>query len=457
MKKSKVTQFLLGVFVCIGIIVGNTQEIYAASYSVSISASSVSAGGEVKVTVNGNGCEGSFSVSANNGATVKGANPIWTGESTTVKAGSSSFTITVSPVSVADSNTGKKITDLKSTSKNISIKAPSSNNGGGSTSSGGSTSANTGGTTTSDTSTKEKDTRSTDNLLSSLTVSEGTLNPSFSSNKTSYSINLTSDITSLTIDAKAKDSKAKVSGIGKKDIVIGSQTFEVVVTAENGSKKTYAITVNVTEKPTVFTQFGNQKLGLLIDVSKVDGPKGYVGTSLELENTPITGWKNETNGLVLVYLMDESGNKNFYICENGKIMGKYETIEINGKSYTLIDIPSDIEKQDGLKRSKVKIGDLEIEGWTFEDQEHANYSVVYLMNDAGEKNLYSYESTEGTLQKYVPSIEKNEMGMITYIFIGTTVVFAATSIGLLVLYMNFKKKSISAIKDYYASKNQDFD
>lgn len=62
----------------------------------------------------------------------------------------------------------------------------------------------------------------------------------------------------------------------------------------------------------------------------------------------------------------------------------------------------------------------EMKCWTFEDQEHANYSVVYLMNDAGEKNLYSYESTEGTLQKYVPSIEKNEMGMITYIFIGTS-------------------------------------
>ena len=127
---------------------------------------------------------------------------------------------------------------------------------------------------------------------------------------------------------------------------------------------------------------------------------------------------------------------------------------MNGKSYILLDAPKDLKGLEGLKSATVKIGETEISGWSFEDEEHKNYSVVYLMNDAGEKSLYSYEGTEGTLQKYVPMAEKNN-NTLTYVFIGTTAVFAITTASLAYLYFSFKKKSISAIKDYYDRKNQD--
>lgn len=48
----------------------------------------------------------------------------------------------------------------------------------------------------------------------------------------------------LTVKATPVNSKAKVSGAGKITLKEGKNTINIVVTAENGSKKTYSITVN---------------------------------------------------------------------------------------------------------------------------------------------------------------------------------------------------------------------
>ena len=441
--KKQICKFCLSMVVMMTMVLGFSNESYAASFSVSVNKKTVSAGESINVTVNGSGCEGSFKVSASGGASVVGSNPVWTGEPTTVKAGSSDFTITVTPVSVADANTGEAIS-LSSKSIPITIKSSS----GSSTNNGNS--SNSGGTTTP----QVVDNRSKVNTLSSLTISNGELSPKFSSSKTSYQVNLTSEIDSLTINAKATDSKATVSGTGKKALKIGAQTFEIVVKAENGNKKSYVINVNVEEKPTVFTQLGEQKLGLLKSSVNVEVPEGYKETDGELEGEKITTWTNEKSGLTLVYLMNESGEKKFYVLENGKVADEYKTIKIDGKEYTLLTIPEDLKKQNGLKETKVKIGDVELNGWSFEDETHKNYSVVYLMNSNGEKKLYSYEATEGTLQLYTPFEDKTD-NTLAYVFMGTTGLFALSTIALFVMHMNFKKKSISAIKDYYERKNQD--
>ena len=84
------------------------------------------------------------------------------------------------------------------------------------------------------------DSRSKENNLSALALSNGEIN--FEENKTTYEINIDASTTAIT--ATAKDSKAKVEGIGVKDLQYGVNKFEIVVTAENGSKKTYTINVN---------------------------------------------------------------------------------------------------------------------------------------------------------------------------------------------------------------------
>lgn len=86
-----------------------------------------------------------------------------------------------------------------------------------------------------------KDSRSGNNKLSSLSVNGGTLSPKFNSNTESYSISVPYSISSLTINAKAEDAKAKVT-ISNNNLVAEETTVvKVIVTAENGSTKTYTI------------------------------------------------------------------------------------------------------------------------------------------------------------------------------------------------------------------------
>lgn len=84
------------------------------------------------------------------------------------------------------------------------------------------------------------DSRSTNNNLSSLSVDIG--NISFNKNTTSY--NLTTKKSSVNISAVAADSKATITGdVGNKSLSIGTNTFRINVVAENGSTKTYTITI----------------------------------------------------------------------------------------------------------------------------------------------------------------------------------------------------------------------
>ena len=83
--------------------------------------------------------------------------------------------------------------------------------------------------------------KSSNNNLSGLMVDGKSVN-GFSAGKTSYDLG-ESKADSLNITATVEDSKAKVSGTGSKKINYGKNTYSVVVTAENGSKKTYTITV----------------------------------------------------------------------------------------------------------------------------------------------------------------------------------------------------------------------
>lgn len=437
------------IFLCIMSIIFvsfiNLKQTYAASLSVSVNKKTVYVGETVTFTVRASGGAGNI--------TIKGASndSVWLDNSSKTYSvvASSVGTISLSASGVLGDYESEEDQKVSASATVKVIKKSNNSNGGNST-----PTNNDNNNSSTDTKPKKEENKSNDNKLSSLTISKGTLSPKFSANTTSYKVDLTSDIETVDIAAKANDSKAKVTGTGKKDLVIGSQTYSVTVVSESGIKKVYSITFNVTEKPTVFTQFGDQKLGILKDVAKIEVPEGYKETTVTLEGEEIRGWKNDKTGLTLVYLADENGHKSFYIYSDGKVANKYELITIAGKKYTLLDIPSDMKEQEGLKADKVKIGDMELDGWSYEDKNHANYAVVYLMNEAGEKNLYSYEKTEGTLQKYVVSEEKKANNTLTYVLAGTTALFALSTLGVYMMYMNFKKKSIATIKDYYDRKNQ---
>jgi hypothetical protein len=88
-------------------------------------------------------------------------------------------------------------------------------------------------------------TQSSDATLSSLKVSAGTLDPEFAASTTSYSVNLPTGTESVTVAAEANHAAASVSGAGEITIPDGGTTAEIIVTAEDGTTKTYSVEFTV--------------------------------------------------------------------------------------------------------------------------------------------------------------------------------------------------------------------
>ena len=91
---------------------------------------------------------------------------------------------------------------------------------------------------------KEKETEKSNNKdLKSLTVEGFMLTPEFSDDVTDYSLTINDDVDSLKINAEPVDEKAEVEIIGNNNLLIGDNTIQVKVTAEDGTIRTYRINV----------------------------------------------------------------------------------------------------------------------------------------------------------------------------------------------------------------------
>ncbi len=87
-------------------------------------------------------------------------------------------------------------------------------------------------------------TKSSDNTLSSITVSEGNLSQEFNQNITSYTVNVEGSVDSIDVEATLSDSRAKIlSGTGTHNLNVGNNTITITVESESGAKQNYVITV----------------------------------------------------------------------------------------------------------------------------------------------------------------------------------------------------------------------
>lgn len=91
----------------------------------------------------------------------------------------------------------------------------------------------------------------------------------FKSGTTAYNVTVPNDVESVKIYATLQDSKATVSGTGKQKLNIGKNALNVIVTAEDGTKKTYTINVTREEAKTS----ANETNTNVTDNSQTEGDK----------------------------------------------------------------------------------------------------------------------------------------------------------------------------------------
>jgi uncharacterized repeat protein (TIGR02543 family) len=91
---------------------------------------------------------------------------------------------------------------------------------------------------------------SSDATLSGLSLGAGiSLNPAFNPNVTSYTAAVANSVSSLTVTASANDGGATLSGTGTYPLAVGENTITIVVTAEDGTARTYTIIVTRADNP----------------------------------------------------------------------------------------------------------------------------------------------------------------------------------------------------------------
>lgn len=328
-----------------------------------------SVGSNVVVTVKAPNVAGNFSVTSSNQSVLSGGSSnSWIEGSVTytfVAKAAGTATITVKPIDAADYD-GNVFSAVKSVTITVGNKTTST----------------------------KKD-LSSDNYLSSLSIDGVDLEPAFNKNTTSYNVNLEAGVTKINVKATPNDKSAKVTGIGEIEVSEGNNNIEVVVTAENGSTKTYTITANVKEYDPINVKVENSKYTVVRNIKNVTAPNGYEETKIKIKGEEVPAFKNKTTGYTLVLLKDDKGNQNFYIYKDKKY--------ILYKEYTfnkIILYPMELKKvPKGYKKTKITFNDDKI--IAYKKNKKSNYALIYGMNvETGKKHIYMYDKEEDTLQIY---------------------------------------------------------
>lgn len=443
------------------LIAGSFTQIKAASFYLS-GPGSVSAGQTFNVSITASNMYAKISVSVSGpGVLISAPADVDNGTVVATVKSTGAGTITVSASGVGSDYDNPYDQNVSSAvniqSVNNSSSGGSNGSSGGGSNNGGSTSNGNQNDANNGTEEKEEEKEpSVDLSLSSLSIKDAKLSPEFSSAVSEYTTNVPKDTKKVTVEAQATNAETSISGVGEHDVVSGDNKISVVVKSnKTGETKTYTINVYVEETPSAYLPgIGSKELGIL-SLKSAPVLDGFEDYTLNIKGKEVQARKSNLMKLVLLYMDDGKGNKNYYIYDEKKkeVTSIYIPIALLGNNYAIISIPENMQKTKGLKYDKVKIEEQEFDGWSFEEKSFKNYSLVYLMNDKGETHLYQYENTMKTLQLYsnaaaITQEKYDKLGeqaslyqILTFSFIAISVVFGATSVVLVTLQKNNKRKS----------------
>lgn len=243
--------------------------------------------------------------------------------------------------------------------------------------------------------------KSGNNALSALTVSAGTLTPAFDPAVTDYTLSLPLRTNKITFTATPSDSKATVQGDGEVALRSGENKVAVVVTAEDGSAKTYNITVKVAREPTVFFSLNGESLGVMQDTDGVTPPAGFSPTTVPYSGEELPAWTNAAGQMLLYLVNQDTLAAGFYLYDEAEgVQSPYLPIVYGATTYVYTGVPAEKESIPGLTLCDVEAFGHILKGWKYEDASLQDFCVLYLMDAGGNYGCHTYDSQSGTLQRF---------------------------------------------------------
>lgn len=271
--------------------------------------------------------------------------------------------------------------------------------------------------------------KSSDNSLSSLTLSAGKLSPAFQYNITSYTAEVENNVTSVVVSAKANNENATVESVkGGEKLAVGSNKIRIVVKAENGVTATYV--VNVTRKAAgddekqqdsekdeqpdgdlsqQYYEINGQKLYPAISIPEDVVPQDFEQGTMKLWDKDYPYLYNDKIGsqICLLYLVDENKeNGALYMVMASAPYEAYPYVSFFSEFGYIVVVP---DADETTLPAGYKAGTLNIEGkgsvgayYYGEDQ---NVCLVYAVNNEGNYGWYLYDTNERTYMRYLGNSE----------------------------------------------------
>lgn len=292
-------------------------------------------------------------------------------------------------------------------------------------------------------------TYSKNNNLSSLKVEGYDLTPVFNKDTLEYNLEVENGVESAKITATKEDSTASIKGTGDVSLVEGINTFEVVVTAQNGSTKTYKVNITVKELSPIEVDVNGSKYSVIRKKELL--PKAnmyYEETTVKINDEDVPAYYNEAASITLVGLRNEAQEAKLYIYDNGNYK-LYDEVSFNQLFIQILPMDESLLGE-GYTISKVDIGDKSVAVYS---KEGYTYPVLYGLNiETGEKNLYKYDALENTLQRMENIVVETNEGLYFIIIIsmfGFIVLSYLLFIILLIRKNRKRKMKIQRIEDAF--------
>ena len=382
-----------------------------AAGSISTSTSQVSVGGSFTVTASISGAA-AWNVHVSASGPVSGCS-ISAADSTADAMNTSksfSATCTATGTGTITVNLSGDITSQDGGNSGLSgsrsVTVVNASSGGGGSSGGGTTKK------TNNNKTKKEETKSGNNNLSRYEIENFKISPEFDKNTTDYTLTVPYGTKEIRIIEETEDNKASVSGDdGTIEVKEGENKFSTTVTAEDGSKKTYNITITVESKPIVIKLEGKE---YSLIKNKDELPKldiEHEDTTLKFDNQDIPAYLVNKIGYMLVGLRDDKNNIKLYEYISYKDNEKPEEyhpfnyLKIRDMYFIYLDFPKK-KIPNNYKKYIEKIG--EVEYTVYKLNKDSKYSLIYCISfESGKKNIYKYNSEENTIQLYENEEAKN--------------------------------------------------
>lgn len=280
---------------------------------------------------------------------------------------------------------------------------------------------------------------SKNNNLSSLGVDGANLSPEFNKDTLEYTVELEPGTEKINVTASVEDGSASLSGTGEKEVTEGDNNIEVVVTAENGSTKTYKINAIVKEFNPVKVKVDGKEYTVVRNKKNLEPPANYEETTIKINEEEVPAYQSKITKYLLVSLKDPNGNQNWYVKEkdNYKLYKEYKFSNTVLYPLELEEIPT------GYSKTSIKYNDEKIVSYKLKNS--SKYALIYAMNvETGKENIYMYDSKEDTVQIYNDEhvnklMEENDLYLKILIGLSAGIVLC---IGIIIFILIRKKKSI---------------